>query len=82
MPIDMSMNKNLLRLYPDTCEKVPIKGLYLAYQLHKLGTTESPFVYANFLLGLDGRIALEDTIQGTYICRLGTKILFNGSEPY
>ena len=63
----MSINKNLLRLYPDPCEKASIKGLYLAHQLHKLGTTESPFVYANFLSSLDGRIALEDTVQGAYI---------------
>jgi riboflavin biosynthesis pyrimidine reductase len=61
------MNKNLLRLYPDPCEKVPIKGLYLAHQLHKPGETGSPFVYANFLSSLDGRIALEDAVQGTYI---------------
>ncbi|MFA6162146.1 MAG: dihydrofolate reductase family protein [Methylobacter sp.] len=63
----MSTNKNLLRLYPDPYEKVSIKGLYLAHELHKLGTTVSPFVYANFLSSLDGRIALEDTAQGTYI---------------
>ncbi|MGZ4954353.1 MAG: RibD family protein [Methylobacter sp.] len=57
------MQKNLLRLYPDFCEKVSIKGLYLGHQLHKLGTTELPFVYANFLSSLDGRIAVEDTVQ-------------------
>jgi len=58
------MQKNLLRFYPDPCEKVSIKGLYLAHQLHKLGTAESPFVYANFLSSLDGRIAVEDAVQG------------------
>ena len=63
----MTMDKNLLRLYPGSCEKVPIKGLYLAHQLHKLGAAGSPFVYANFLSSLDGRIALEDSVQGTYI---------------
>lgn len=63
----MTTQKNLLRFYPNPCEKVSIKGLYLAHQLHKLGTTESPFVYANFLSSLDGRIALEDAAQGTYI---------------
>ena len=63
----MSINTNLLRLYPDPCEKASINGLYLAHELHKLGTTVSPFVYANFLSSLDGRIALEDTAQGTYI---------------
>ncbi|MCK9395349.1 MAG: dihydrofolate reductase family protein [Methylobacter sp.] len=55
------------KIYPDPCEKVSIKGLYLAHQLHKQGTIGSPFVYANFLSSLDGRIALEDAVQGTYI---------------
>jgi riboflavin biosynthesis pyrimidine reductase len=59
------MQKNLLRLYPNSCEKVSIKGLYLGHQLHKLGATESPFVYANFLSSLDGRIAVEDAAQHT-----------------
>lgn len=53
----------LLRLYPNFREKASVKGLYLAHQLHKLGTTESPFVYANFLSSLDGRIAVEDAAQ-------------------
>ncbi len=62
------MQKNLLRLYPSTGEESAIKGLYLAHQVHKLGTQGSPFVYANFLSSLDGRIALEDVSQNmTYI---------------
>jgi len=59
------MQKNLLRLYPQSGEKTAITGLYLAHKIHKLGTTESPFVYANFLSSLDGRIALEDVSQST-----------------
>jgi len=59
------MQKNLLHLYPQPGEKAAINGLYLAHQVHKLGTTKSPFVYANFLSSLDGRIALEDTSQST-----------------
>jgi len=59
------MQKNLLHLYPQSGEKSAIKGLYLAHQIHKLGTTEAPFVYANFLSSLDGRIALEDVSQST-----------------
>jgi riboflavin biosynthesis pyrimidine reductase len=62
------MPKKLLRLYPQPGENCAITGLYLAHQVHKLGTTESPFVYANFLSSLDGRIALEDVSQSiTYI---------------
>ena len=45
------MPKKPLRLYPQPGEKCAIKGLYLAHQVHKLGTAESPFVYANFLSG-------------------------------
>jgi riboflavin biosynthesis pyrimidine reductase len=57
------MHKPLLRLYPQPGEKCAIKGLYLDHQVQKLGSAESPFVYANFLSSLDGRIALEDTSQ-------------------
>lgn len=59
------MHKKLLRLYPQPGENCAITGLYLAHQVYKLGTTESPFVYANFLSSLDGRIALEDVSHGT-----------------
>jgi riboflavin biosynthesis pyrimidine reductase len=61
----MSMQNNLLRLYPPSGEKYAISGLYLAHQIHTLGSKECPFVYANFLSSLDGRIALEDSTQGT-----------------
>lgn len=57
------MSEKLLGLYPDPCKKDTLKGLYLAHRLHTLGSTKTPFVYANFLSSLDGRIALEDTGQ-------------------
>lgn len=59
------MEKRLLRLYPQPCQEISFKGLYLEHKLHTLGAIGSPFVYANFLSSLDGRIALEDTAQGT-----------------
>jgi len=59
------MNNPLLRLYPPSGENSAISGLYLAHHIYKLGNKEPPFVYANFLSSLDGRIALEDTAQGT-----------------
>ena len=59
------MQKDLLRLYPQPGEQTAFTGLYLAHRVHKLGTAELPFVYANFLSSLDGRIALEDVSQGT-----------------
>lgn len=58
----------LLRLYPTPHQEVPVNGLYLKHGIHELGKKNSPFVYANFLASLDGRIALEDIAQGkTYI---------------
>jgi hypothetical protein len=38
------MQENLLRLYPQPGENSAITGLYLAHQVHRLGTTESPLV--------------------------------------
>lgn len=48
-------------------EEVALEGLYLRLNLHRLGTPEKPFVYANFLTSLDGRIALEDSSGQTYL---------------
>ncbi len=59
------MQTKLICLYPPTGEKYAVSGLYLAHQIHMLGSKACPFVYANFLSSLDGRIALEDTTQGT-----------------
>lgn len=62
------MKNTVNRLYPPPCEPVSLHGLYLALRLHRLGTRTKPFVYANFLSSLDGRIALEDPLSGeTYL---------------
>jgi riboflavin biosynthesis pyrimidine reductase len=61
------MTKKVFRLYPPPFEDVDLKGLYLRLHLHRLGTPESPFVYANFLTSLDGRIALEDSSGQAYL---------------
>jgi len=64
------VSKRVFRLYPPPYEAVPLRGLYLGLNLHQLGTPEAPFVYANFLASLDGRIALEDQASGeTYLPR-------------
>jgi riboflavin biosynthesis pyrimidine reductase len=63
------MSKTVFRLYPPPYEEVPLAGLYLQWRLHRLGTPEAPFVYANFLSSLDGRIALEDARGRTYLPR-------------
>jgi riboflavin biosynthesis pyrimidine reductase len=50
----------LLRLYPAPHQEVPLAGTYLAHALHRRGSAQAPFVYASFVVSLDGRIALED----------------------
>lgn len=50
---------SVLELYPQCGRERPVKGLYLAHRLHSLGTEKQPFIYANFVQSLDGRIALD-----------------------
>ena len=64
----LNPDNQLLRLFPTPQKKVPLTGLYLDHRVHELGTQSHPFVYANFVSSLDGRIALADTPYGdTYI---------------
>jgi len=55
------MNKpSLMQLYPPCRDNQPmINGLYLAHRLDRRGESGHPFVYSNYVLSLDGRIALE-----------------------
>jgi riboflavin biosynthesis pyrimidine reductase len=55
---------SLMRLYPPPHRELPLQGQYLGQQLHRLGTSSAPFVYANFVTSLDGRIALRNTQGG------------------
>ncbi len=61
------MSRTVQRLFPPPYGMVDLKGLYLGLNLHELGTPEQPFVYANFLASLDGRIALEDAEGVAYL---------------
>ncbi len=61
------MNQTVSRLYPPPHELLPLHGLYLGLHLHELGSPEHPFVYANFLSSLDGRIALEELNGDSYL---------------
>ncbi|HYE34604.1 RibD family protein [Methylocaldum sp.] len=61
------MAKSVFRLFPPPFEEVTLEGLYLQLNLHRQGTPDLPFVYANFLTSLDGRIALEDSSGQTYL---------------
>jgi len=61
------VSRTVQRLFPPPCAEVALRGLYLELNLHELGTPERPFVYANFLSSLDGRIALEDAEGVAYL---------------
>ncbi|WP_119461125.1 dihydrofolate reductase family protein [Rhodospirillaceae bacterium SYSU D60014] len=58
------MAARLLRLYPGPPQERALAGTYLAHKLHRLGSAEAPFVYADFVCSLDGRIALEEPGTG------------------
>ena len=52
---------HVMRLYPTSQSELPLRGLYLEERLHEIGEPGSPFVYANFVTSLDGRIALTSS---------------------
>lgn len=52
--------EQVLRLFPEPGETIPLRGLYLKESLRPEGTPDQPFVYANFITSLDGRISLPD----------------------
>lgn len=54
------MMSGILRLYPPPLEERPLEGLYLAHDLRAIERGDRPFVYANFITSLDGRIAVPD----------------------
>jgi riboflavin biosynthesis pyrimidine reductase len=56
------MSHTLLRLHPGPREEVELRGLYLRQELHRRGGPEAPFVYADFVSSLDGRIAIADRL--------------------
>jgi len=61
---NLLMSKLVFQLYPPPFQEKPLKGLYLDQQLYNLGRKDNPFVYANFLSSLDGRIAVDDVKSG------------------
>jgi riboflavin biosynthesis pyrimidine reductase len=67
------MAARLLRLYPGPPQDRALTGTYLAHKLHRLGSAEAPFVYADFVCSLDGRIALEE--PGTGASHLPTGLI-------
>ncbi|MGH8502785.1 MAG: RibD family protein [Gammaproteobacteria bacterium] len=58
------MTAKILPLYPEPGPEQALRGLYLRQRLFELGGPDTPFVYANFVASLDGRIALVDPDSG------------------
>ncbi len=53
------MMGNILRLYPPPCEEIALEGAYLGHNVRRFAEESGkPFVYANFITSLDGRIAM------------------------
>lgn len=58
------MTSRLLRLFPGPPQERALAGAYLAHDLPSLGSAAKPFVYADFVASLDGRIAVDDPKTG------------------
>ena len=54
------MNKEVVCLYPEFGVAEPLQGLYLRRKCFAEVNADRPFVYANFLSSLDGRIAWRE----------------------
>ncbi len=55
------MQKSIQRLYPTPVQQMELNGLYLNQDLRSIRAPgDEPFVYANFISSLDGRIAVAD----------------------
>lgn len=51
-------NENVLQLYPLPSAERELDGTYLAHDLRQYANDSTPYIYANFVTSLDGRIAI------------------------
>jgi riboflavin biosynthesis pyrimidine reductase len=58
------MAMQIQELFPKPGERRPLEGTYLAHRLGQFGSPEEPFVYANFVSSIDGRIAIVEAHTG------------------
>lgn len=56
------MPNRILRLYPGPSQEVELRGLYLRHAPHRQDRSDRPFIYADFVSSLDGRIAVQDAV--------------------
>lgn len=61
------MAPSLLRLYPQPVEAIALEGLYLNAPLVSGDRSERLFVYGNFVMSLDGRIAIVQPSDGRQV---------------
>ena len=55
----MNPMNDILQLYPPPTQNLPLNGLYLSHDLQQFAETiGKPFVYTNYVVSLDGRIAI------------------------
>lgn len=54
----MSSDTLLQSLHPTAIASTPLRGRYLAENLHHEGSLDNPFIYANYVSSIDGRIAI------------------------
>lgn len=55
----MIVDNKVIQLFPSPSQELALKGLYLDHKLRQHGEERNqPFVYANFITSLDGRIAV------------------------
>ena len=64
MPGKATVGSVILELYPRSGTTRALDGTYLSHDLQTQGTPERPFVYANFVSSLDGRIAVVEADTG------------------
>jgi riboflavin biosynthesis pyrimidine reductase len=62
------MKDEIIRLYPTPSINVPLRGAYLSHNLrHFAEGTEKTFIYANFVVSVDGRIAISNPAGSGFI---------------
>jgi hypothetical protein len=49
---------SIIKLYPQPGGKQPLEGTYLSHNLLQHHHANRPFVFSNFVVSLDGRIAI------------------------
>jgi riboflavin biosynthesis pyrimidine reductase len=57
---DHKMDDTVVQLYPLPSRELPLEGLFLDHDLRQIvGSSDTPYVYTNFIASLDGRIAIS-----------------------